>query len=123
QELSLYRFKSMLLYKANWYGRTIVEIDRFFPSSKLCSSCGFKKTDLKLSDRSWTCPSCGTVLDRDINAATNILNEGLRNLNKIPARCGELTPLEIEPLALEPSSKVKFGRGRRKTDLNSVQVG
>lgn len=126
QELSLYRFKSMLKYKANWYGRTIVEIDRFFPSSKLCSNCNHKNTNLKLSDRSWACPSCKTVLDRDLNAAKNILAEGLRNLNKIPIRDGKFTPLEIEPLALEPSSKVKFGRGRRKINKdkgNFVQVG
>ena len=58
QELSLYRFKSILKYKAEWYGRVIIEIDRFFPSSKLCNNCGNKKEDLKLSDRVYKC-SCG----------------------------------------------------------------
>jgi putative transposase len=95
QELSLYRFKEMLRYKAEWYGNHIVEIDRFFPSSKLCNSCGHKNSELKLSDREWTCSSCGTKHDRDLNAAINILNEGKRILNnKIPTRCGKLTPLE-----------------------------
>lgn len=82
QELSLYRFKFMLRYKADWYGRTLIEIDRFFPSSKLCSGCGYKNNHLKLSDRSWTCASCHVSNNRDVNAARNILNEGLKNLNK-----------------------------------------
>jgi putative transposase len=78
QEMSWSRFKEILTYKANWYNRDIISIDRFFPSSKLCSQCGYKNSDLKLSDREWKCPSCGTHLDRDINAAINIKNEGIR---------------------------------------------
>ena len=102
QELSLYRFKEMLKYKAEWYDNHIVEIDRFFPSSKLCSNCEYKNTELKLSDREWTCSSCGTKHDRDFNAAINILNEGKRILNnKIPIRCGELTPLETSGYAVD----------------------
>jgi putative transposase len=98
QELSLYRFKEILKYKAEWYGRDIIEIDRWFPSSKLCSNCGNKNNELKLKDREWTCTSCNTTHDRDVNAAINILNEGKRILNnKIPIRDGELTPLEISP--------------------------
>lgn len=94
QELSLYRFKSILKYKAEWYGRVIIEIDRFFPSSKLCNNCGNKKEDLKLSDRVYKC-SCGYENDRDLNASLNILKEGLRIYNEqIPTRSGELTPLE-----------------------------
>lgn len=95
QELSLYRFKEILRYKSDWFGNSIVEIDRFFPSSKLCGNCGYKNTDLTLRDREWICPDCGTEHNRDINAAVNILNEGKRLLNnKIPIRYGELTPLE-----------------------------
>ena len=78
QELSLSRFGAILKYKAGWMGRSVVEVDRFFPSSKLCSVCGHKKTDLKLSDRTWACPSCGAFHDRDRNAATNIEREGRR---------------------------------------------
>jgi len=82
QELSLNRFKSMLKYKAVWYGRTLVEVGRFYPSSKSCYECGNINKNLKLSDRTWTCPCCNTILDRDLNAAKNIRDEGLRILNK-----------------------------------------
>lgn len=73
-------FKGFLAYKANWQGKTLVLIDRFYPSSKLCSACSEKNPMLTLSDRQWKCPNCQTVHDRDINAATNILHEGLRQL-------------------------------------------
>ena len=82
QELSLNRFKNMMIYKSNWYGRDLIEIDRYYPSSKLCSICGYKHKDLSLSDRTWKCPDCKTVHNRDLNAAVNIKNEGLRILNK-----------------------------------------
>jgi len=95
QELSLNRFKNMLIYKADWYGRYVVEIDRWFPSSKLCNVCGYKKDDLTLKDREWICPTCGTNHDRDFNAAINIENEGNRLLiNKIGSRSTELTLVE-----------------------------
>ena len=70
-------FTRQLAYKANWAGRTYVEIDRFFPSSKRCSCCGFVKDKLLLDVRSWECPECGTTHDRDLNAAQNILAAGL----------------------------------------------
>jgi putative transposase len=69
-----------LEYKAAWYGRTIVKIDRFFPSSKTCSGCGFIKQDLKLGERHWVCPSCGVEHDRDVNAAQMIRKQGLVQL-------------------------------------------
>lgn len=72
-DVSWSRFVSMLKYKAEWYGREIRQIDRFFPSSKICHHCGCINDDLKLSDRIWTCPDCNAELDRDINAAINIL--------------------------------------------------
>ena len=90
QELSLYRFKTILEYKANWYGRDIIQINQWFPSTKLCNNCGFKNDNLKLQDRTWICPSCKAKHDRDLNASKNILKEGLRLLNnKIPIRNGE----------------------------------
>lgn len=96
QELSLNRFKQLLTYKSDWYGRDLIEIDRFYPSSKLCSCCGYKKQNLTLKDRTFKCPVCGVSIDRDYNAAINIRNEGIKLLNnKIPIRNGELTPMEI----------------------------
>ena len=78
QDVSLYEFIRQLEYKARWYGKTISKVDRFYPSSQLCSNCGYKNSDVKkLSIREWTCPSCGIHHDRDINSAINILNEGL----------------------------------------------
>lgn len=84
QELSLYKFKSILKYKAEWYNRDIVEIDRFFPSSKLCNVCNYKNNELSLSDRQWVCPQCGTTHDRDLNAAINIKKEGIKMLSTHP---------------------------------------
>ena len=60
---------------------TVVKVDRYYPSSKTCNVCGWKNDSLSLSDRNWTCPQCGTEHDRDVNAAVNILGEGLRVLN------------------------------------------
>lgn len=71
-------FVRMLQYKADWYGRTISKIDRFYPSSQTCSCCGCVNPETKdLSVREWTCPDCGITHDRDINAAKNILKQGL----------------------------------------------
>jgi putative transposase len=69
-------FRSMLEYKARWYGREVIAVDRWFPSSKLCSLCGTLQDKMPLSVREWTC-DCGTTHDRDVNAAKNILAVGL----------------------------------------------
>jgi putative transposase len=66
----------MLEYKCDWYGRNLVKIDRWFPSSKTCSSCGSIQPKMPLNIREWTCPDCGVHHDRDINAANNILAVG-----------------------------------------------
>lgn len=72
---------AMIVYKAEMNDKTVVKVDRYYPSSKTCSVCGWKNESLSLADRSWTCPECGTKHDRDVNAAVNILSEGLRVLS------------------------------------------
>ncbi|KKN21803.1 hypothetical protein LCGC14_0921600 [marine sediment metagenome] len=69
-------FLRQLGYKASWYGSKVIKIDRWFPSSKTCSRCGYKLDQLDLGTRCWTCPGCSAELDRDLNAAVNILLEG-----------------------------------------------
>ena len=81
QELSLYEFRRQLEYKCRWHGRQLIIIDRFYPSSKTCHNCGYIYKDLKLCDRKWICPHCKSLIDRDYNAAQNILTEGLKQLN------------------------------------------
>jgi len=71
-------FVRFVEYKANWNDKTVVKINRFYPSSKTCSNCGYIKQDLKLFMREWVCPNCNTKLDRDYNAAKNIYREGLK---------------------------------------------
>lgn len=80
QELSLYEFRRQLEYKCRFYGRQLIIIDRFYPSSKTCHQCGHINKNIKLSDRQWICPECGQLIDRDYNAALNILDEGLRQI-------------------------------------------
>ena len=116
QELSLNRFKTIIEYKARWYGRDIVQIDRWFPSSKLCNKCGYKNNELTLKDRTWICPDCGDIHDRDYNAAVNIENEGRKlytNKNKIiPIRNGELTPLETSGYTVDELGKRDLHRNK-----------
>ena len=76
QEQSFYEFKRIISYKANWNNIKIIEVPRFYPSSKTCSKCGFIKKDLKLSDREYICLECGYVIDRDYNASINLMKYG-----------------------------------------------
>ena len=87
-------FTRQLTYKAAWYGKQVIKIDRYFPSSKLCSTCGHKLQELKLSVRSWRCPECGALLDGDKNAAINIETEGLRILRE-PKSAAGVTPEQV----------------------------
>ena len=82
QDASFSSFCNMIAYKANEQHRQYIKIGTFYPSSKMCHCCGFKYKGLKLEERFWTCPQCGTYLDRDENAAINILNEGLKILSR-----------------------------------------
>ena len=96
QDASFGTFYNMIKYKSEQKHRVYLKIDKFYPSSKLCHKCGFKYKGLKLDERFWTCPECGTYLDRDENAAINILNEGLKILNtKYPDGTGESDVLVI----------------------------
>ena len=94
-DMSFFEFKRQLLYKVALYDGKIVVIDRVFPNGKTCSECGHKAENLPLSIREWTCPECGVVHDRDVNAARNILNRGLTMPNGSTASsagcnaCGE----------------------------------
>jgi putative transposase len=88
-------FAEQLTYKADWYGREILKVNRFYPSSKTCSICGFINVDLKLSDRKWTCPDCETKHDRDDNASFNLFLEGLKKVGRVsPEPAHEPTPVE-----------------------------
>ena len=80
-EMNFSEFRRMLEYKVQWYNRKIVFVNRFYPSSKTCHNCGYINKKLKLSDRQWICPECGSVIERDYNAALNILAEGKRILS------------------------------------------
>lgn len=100
-------FVTMLEYKADWYGKNILKIGRFDPSSKLHANCGYINKDLPLSDREWICPKCSEVVLRDVNAAINIKSFALRNIlsgtdrknqGELPTLVGALT-LEAQPIA------------------------
>ena len=79
-DASFGEFRRMIEYKTNWYGRTVIVVNRWFPSSKTCSKCSHKLDKLRLDQREWTCPKCGTVHDRDRNAAQNLLLAGMSEL-------------------------------------------
>ena len=82
-DVSWSRFVSMLIYKADWYGRKVVKVPSTYPSSQLCHACGYKNSITRdLAIRKWTCPKCGSIHDRDINAAKNILGKGIETLTK-----------------------------------------
>jgi putative transposase len=120
-----------LQYKAAWYGRAVIAIDRFYPSSKRCHGCGHLLDDLDLDIRQWTCPECGTRHDRDTNAALNIKAAGLAVFacgeavrpGRAKARqarlreAGRSTPQEVESPSREANREDvnRFTKGERES--------
>jgi putative transposase len=108
----------MIQYKCEWYGKTFYQINRYYPSSKTCSCCSNKIEKLSLSEREWKCPSCGTLHDRDYNAAINILKEGQKDLystSLVRREAGEI---------IVPSALVKLSSKTERSDsLKSVAQG
>ena len=104
-------FLTLLEYKCSWYGVNFIKIDRFAPSSKTCGKCGYIYKGLKLSERSWTCPECGTHHDRDFNAACNIKEFGLKAL---PTERGKVKPVDC-PL-VDDRPRVLKSNGRKKQE-------
>ena len=129
-EMNFGEFRRMLEYKARWYNRKIVFVNRFYPSSKTCHNCGYINKSLTLNDRKWICPHCGHTIERDYNAALNILDEGLRimwsvapNLiNQIGSSTTEFTLVDY-PTVDEPNSNVMLkSSGRLIQEVNNEQV-
>lgn len=106
-DCSFSMIRMMLEYKCQWYNRQLIVIDRWSPTSKTCSCCGHVMKDWNLGIREWTCPKCGTHYDRDINAAKNILNEGLKILDRTGTvqieACGE----DSSSVAIQSRSSIK----------------
>ena len=116
-EMNFGEFRRMLEYKARWYNRKIVFVDRYYPSSKTCGHCGYKYKNLTLSVREWDCPECGTKHDRDINAAVNILHEGMRLLGSSTT---EFTLVDYPPMDDRPAMDLK-SNDRLKQEANKEQ--
>lgn len=104
-------FLTLLEYKCKWYGVNLIKIGRFAPSSKTCGKCGYLYKGLKLSERSWTCPECGTHHDRDLNAARNIKEFGLKAL---PTERGNVKPVDC-PL-VDDRPRVLKSNDRKKQE-------
>ena len=109
--------RRQLTYKCSRKGRDLVVVDRFYPSSKLCHACGYRNSELRLSDRSWVCPECGTVHDRDMNAALNIRQEGIRVLAMLQAK--ELNKSRAPMSRIYACGDTAYGRPSALSDLRS----
>ena len=105
-----------LKYKSELYGSQFIQVDRYFPSSKLCSNCGYKKTSLELKERSWACPTCDHLHNRDENAARNLLIEGMKTL--YPEELGNLSLWSEVPLNLDFLNLSNY----EETRINSVAI-
>lgn len=115
-EMNFGEFRRMLEYKAQWYNRKIVFVDRFYPSSKTCHYCGYINKSLTLNDRKWICPHCGEVIERDYNAALNILDEGLRIIG---CSTSEFTLVDYPTVDDILGNEVLKSSGRLKQEVNN----
>ena len=100
QDAAFGEIRRQLTYKSEWHEKILVAVDRWYPSSKICSNCRHRLDELRLDVRQWTCPKCGTCHDRDINAARNILTQGLsllagRDDRDLCVDAGDACPEEI----------------------------
>ena len=118
-EMNFGEFRRMLEYKAKWYNRKIVFVNRFYPSSKMCHNCGYVNKELRLSDRQWICPVCGEVIERDYNAALNILDEGLRIIGSSTT---EFTLVDYPTMDDRLSNEALKSSDRLKQEVNNEQV-
>jgi len=107
------KFLTYLKYKAEWYGRTFIQVDRFFPSSKLCHRCGYKNEVLELHDRTWCCPKCGETHDRDVNASINLYYVGLGRAEVKPVERALVDDRSPHGLPKKPS-RVETGSSTEK---------
>ena len=118
-EMNFGEFRRTLEYKAKWYNRKIVFVNRFYPSSKTCHNCGYVNKSLTLNDRQWICPVCGEVSERDYNAALNILDEGLRIIG---CSTSEFTLVDYPTVDDRLSDEVLKSSGRLKQEVNNEQT-
>jgi putative transposase len=116
RDVAFSEVRRQLAYKSDWYGKILVEVDRWYPSSKTCSACRHTLDALRLDERRWRCPACGTWHDRDVNAARNLLAEGLRQLagrddRDLRVDAGDACPEEILEQVL--AEEARSGRWNR----------
>jgi putative transposase len=105
--MGFFEFRRQLEYKARMRGGMVVIADRWFSSSKMCSACGHKQEELPLSIRQWTCPECGSIHDRDLNAAKNLLTYGLAALSGPTASSAGCQACGEEGSGLSPKTQTK----------------
>ena len=110
-DVSWSTFVTMLEYKSEWYGKNILKIGRFEPSSKLCSCCGSINRELTLKDREWTCSNCNSLLDRDVNASINIKNFALKNHLSVGRRLKNQDELLTLVKVLTPEAHLSLANG------------
>ena len=120
QEMNFGEFRKILTYKAFWYGRQLEFVDRWFPSSKTCNKCGYVYKNLTLDVREWTCPICGHRHDRDLNAAQNILEEGLKKI--VGCRTAEFKSEENPTMDDIVGNNVLKSSGSLRQKVKNLQI-